>query len=283
MRVLITGGTGFIGSALAYKLKALGHTVFSYSHRDQDTLNKTCPKLTNDFSFIFKDTKDFPKVDAIVNLGGESISTQRLTKKRLDNILQSRLDLIELLKNKYQENLPKVFIQASATNIYDNGENISEDTPLDKTFIQNSPLANICSQVEAKALSLKSDSSRVVLCRFSTVIGKNGGICKVLKYLPRPYFLDGNNYLPYIKVDTAVNALIYCLENSKIKGAVNIVDNNLKTLNEVLSLAYEDLLLKNIPMPCLKALIALDRRGALMTVNQSIVPQRLLENGFKFK
>lgn len=283
MSVLITGGSGFIGSALAYKLKALGHTVFIYSHQNLYTLNKTYPQLTQNFAFIFKDTKDFPKVDAIVNLGGESISTQRLTQKRLNDILHSRLDLIELLKTKYQENLPKVFIQASATNIYDDGLDITEDTPLDKTFIQNSPLAKICSQVEAKVLSIKSDSTRVVLCRFSTVIGKNGGICNVLKYLPRPYFLDGNNYLPYIKVDTAVNALIYCLENSKIQGAVNMVDCNFNTLNEVLSLAYEKLPLKNFPIPWLKSLVALDRRGALMTVNQRIVPQKLLENGFKFK
>ena len=132
MSVLITGGSGFIGSALAYKLKALGHTVFIYSHQNLDTLNKTYPQLTQNFAFIFKDTKDFPKVDAIVNLGGESISTQRLTQKRLNDILHSRLDLIELLKTKYQENLPKVFIQASATNIYDDGLDITEDTPLDK-------------------------------------------------------------------------------------------------------------------------------------------------------
>ena len=62
-----------------------------------------------------------------------------------------------------------------------------------------------------------------------------------------------------------------------------MVDCNFNTLNEVLSLAYEKLPLKNFPIPWLKSLVALDRRGALMTVNQRIVPQKLLENGFKFK
>ena len=102
MRILITGGSGFIGRELVTLLRKQNDTIFVYTHKKQITNNLG---FSNDIS-ILQASDDFPDVDVIVNLAGESIAQKRLSQKRLNEILKSRLDTIDLLAEKYAENFP---------------------------------------------------------------------------------------------------------------------------------------------------------------------------------
>lgn len=272
MQVLILGGSGFIGRALVSRLCASEHQVFVYTHR-KIKHNLNFPKKV---TVITKDSP-FPKVDAIVNLAGESIAKYPLTKARLKKIVKSRTDTIDLLVQKYGHNFPKIYLGASATGIYQNSRD-----PLDESSQTSFDFyANLCHQIEKKTSELFDKYQiSVYLVRFSVVVGSGGGICRLLRFLPRLYFLGANNYIPYIKLEDCVKALEFLLnlEHKKKLQVVNICFPNYLKLNSLLALCSN-----NLPIIVPKLFLKLDKRAHLLQADQKIMPKFLLEKGFKFE
>ena len=179
MRVLVTGGSGFIGRALVSTLLN-SHQVFVYTHKSSVENNLSFPHTVT----VLTADSDFPKVDAIINLSGEAIDKSFLTSNRIASIINSRLGTIKLLKQKYPHDFPKIFIQASATGIYkDSNEELTENSDCNNNFY-----AKLVTQIENGALALLSKDCFVYLARLGVVVGDGGGIVKNFKYLPRPYF-----------------------------------------------------------------------------------------------
>ncbi|MDY6466034.1 MAG: NAD-dependent epimerase/dehydratase family protein [Succinivibrio dextrinosolvens] len=270
MRILITGGSGFIGRELVTLLRKQNDTIFVYTHKKQITNNLG---FSNDIS-ILQASDDFPDVDVIVNLAGESIAQKRLSQKRLNEILKSRLDTIDLLAEKYAENFPAHFLQASATGIYI--DNCEQD---EKGELANTVYADICKNIEKKANELKNEFlAAISILRIGVVVGDGGGLVENLKYLPTLHLIGGSNYIPYLKISDCAKAIKLIIEK-KIQGNINLCSDHYLTANELLKLSSSSKLL-TVPVP--KFALKLDKRGELLLTNQRIFPATLKENGFVF-
>ncbi|MDY6415995.1 MAG: NAD-dependent epimerase/dehydratase family protein [Succinivibrio dextrinosolvens] len=270
MRILITGGSGFIGRELVTLLRKQNDTIFVYTHKKQITNNLG---FSNDIS-ILQASDDFPDVDVIVNLAGESIAQKRLSQKRLNEILKSRLDTIDLLAEKYAENFPAHFLQASATGIYI--DNCEQD---EKGELANTVYADICKNIEKKANELKNEfQAAISILRIGVVVGDGGGLVENLKYLPTLHLIGGSNYIPYLKISDCAKAIKLIIEK-KIQGNINLCSDHYLTANELLKLSSSSKLL-TVPVP--KFALKLDKRGELLLTNQRIFPATLKENGFVF-
>lgn len=270
MRILVAGGSGFIGRELIPLLHKSKDTIFVYTHQKNVVNNlgfqKEITVLTAD--------DEFPEVDVIVNLSGESIAEKRLSKSRLEEIQNSRIETIELLSEKYANNFPSHFIQASATGIYKDNCQQDETGELSDTVY-----ASICKTIEYKAKELQDKhKTNISICRIGVVIGDGGGLVNNLKYLPRLYIIGGDNYIPYLSVTDCALAIRRIITN-KLYGVFNLCSDHFMTANQILKLASSSKFL-TIPIP--KLVLKFDKRGDLLLTNQRIIPKALKENGFVF-
>ena len=282
MRILVCGGSGFIGRALCRNLIAKRHQVNIYTHiHDVTKILKKATFLKNTFGSpnfrLVNLYNEFPNVDVIINLSGESIAKKKLTHKRMDEILSSRLDTLNLLFEEYKLRAPKLFIQASATGIYKDKAQCDETGELG-----DNDYAKICKAIEDKAPSFAKNStfrySKICLARIGVVVGRGGGLSQNLRFLPKLHFMPGDNTIPYILLNDIVEAFNLII-NKMLSGPVNLCSDDYVTLNKLIELCKPYC---PIAVPCPRKLLELDKRGELLLEDQKVTPSVLLENGFTF-
>lgn len=268
MRILVCGGSGFIGRALCRNLIAQRHQVNIYTHiQDVTKILKKATFLKNTFGSpnfrLVNLYNGFPNVDVIINLSGESIAKKKLTHKRMDEILSSRLDTLNLLFEEYKLRAPKLFIQASATGIYKDKAQCDETGELG-----DSVYAQICKAIEDKALSFAKNStfrySKICLARIGVVVGRGGGLSQNLRFLPKLHFMPGDNTIPYILLNDIVEAFNLII-NKMLSGPVNLCSDDYVTLNKLIELCKPYC---PIAVPCPRKLLELDKRGELLLADQ---------------
>ncbi len=258
------------------------HHVFIYTHSPDIKVNfqkiAFLKKKLGSLNFrVLNQYGEFPNVDVIINLSGESIAKKKLSDKRMDEILSSRLDTLDLLLEEYRLRAPKLFIQASATGIYKDNADCDETGELG-----DNDYAKICKAIEDKALSLAKNStfrySKICLARIGVVVGHGGGLSQNLRFLPKTHFMPGDNTIPYILLNDIVSAFNLII-NKKISGPVNLCSDEYITLNKLIALCKPYC---PIAIPCPRKLLKLDKRGELLLTDQKVRPSVLLENGFTF-
>lgn len=170
MKVLLTGGTGFIGRPLKSQLVSLGHTLFVLTRAKRSSVENLKYVQWNWHNPT--DLTDLvSNVDIVINLAGESIAKKKWTKKQKEILLESRINpttaLVAAINNASKK--PQKFISASAIGIYGNrfDEELTENSSLGSDF-----LANLCKEWEASALKAET---KVVILRTGIVLGKGGG------------------------------------------------------------------------------------------------------------
>lgn len=264
MRILIPGGSGLVGSAAIPYLLSQGHDIMVLTHRKTVKNNLNFPSNIK----VFKLGEPLPTTDAIINLSGAKISSLPLTKGRINTLLNSRLQIINYLKEAYTESCNKIFfLQASASGIYANGDNKN---------IANSIYSKLCQRIESETFtSFKHCAS----LRLGVVVGSNGGLVSLLRFLPKIQFIGAHNYVPYIKNEDLARALNFILTHA-LTGNIDLVSDKFLQVNELLSLCQKDHFGPKFYIP--KFVLKLDKRGALLLANQKILPQRLLDKGFNF-
>jgi len=221
--VLISGGTGLVGSHLSKKLKEKGYRV---------ALLSRTKKQRGDGSTYFWDLakKEIEKealeaADYIIHLAGANITEKRWTTKRKQLILDSRVKPAELLYDKVKENKlkPKAFISASAIGYY--GATLSE-----KIFEETDPpardfLGETCRQWEEAADRFASLGIRTVKIRTAPVLASKGGVLKTMM-LPVKLGIasavgSGKQYMPWIHIDDLCGIYIKAIEDVEMNGAYN--------------------------------------------------------------
>ena len=291
MNVLITGGSGLIGSALAKRLADSGHTITSVS-RSPNTERLDHPAQ----SWISWEPDDLVqalgKADAVVNLAGTSIAGSnplymRWTNHRKKQILESRLKAGSLLSDAISraDRVPEVFIQASAIGFYGN----TGQGQIDETAQAGSDfLAAVCRKWEGSTKSIEELGVRRIIARIGLVFSPDGGLLELLK-LPFLLFAggkigSGEQYLSWIHINDLVNSIIFLLENSQTQGIFNLtapmpVQNQEFTraiaavLNKPAWLTVPDFLLK----------LLLGEASTLALEGRSVFPKRLLDAGYAFQ
>ena len=283
--VAIAGSSGTIGRALERLLTQEGFSVKRLVRRNQI-----------DDSEIFWDPKNkfldpnrLVGINAIVNLAGVGIGDKRWSRKRMEQIISSRVEGTELICKTIagikSDERPSVLINASAIGYYGHtGSNpATENSPLGEGF-----LADVCSKWEESTLEAERAGIRVVHARTGIVLSASGGLLKRLL----PIFKlglggcigSGEQLMSWISLRDEIAAIKWMLDN-EINGPVNLVSpeplSNFefsKTLGDVLRRPV----VFKIPSSVLSLVYGRQLVDELMISSQSIVPEVLLKNNFTF-
>lgn len=283
-RILITGGTGFIGEVLCPRLNALGYSLTVLSRQSEADVRSICGRVeaVSDLNLL----RDHPGFDAIINLAGEGIAAKRWSSQRKQALRDSRVDLTRQLVAvaKTWQSPPDVLVSGSAVGFYGNQEQalVTESTTPHDEFTHR-----LCRDWEQEALKLEDSGVRVCLSRTGIVAGPGGGF---LARMLLPFRLglggrlgSGRQYMPWIHREDVVAALLFMLENEHASGAYNVVSPNPVT-NADFTRHLASVLRRPAafpaPEPVLK--LALGEMARLLLTGQRAIPDRLSREGFEF-
>lgn len=284
-RILITGGTGFIGQPLCQELIADGHSLTVLSRQPALNVQSLCGRVetVNDLNEL----SGGEGFDAVINLAGEGIADKRWSEARKQELRDSRIALTNQLVDVIRtwKSLPSVMVSGSAVGFYgDQGSHrVTEDTPPHDEFTHR-----MCSDWEQAARRLEPAGVRVCLSRTGIVAGPGGGF---LQRMLLPFKLglggrlgSGEQYMPWVHRDDVVAALKWMLETDTASGAYNVVSPNPVT-NRQFTKCLAGVLgrpaIFPAPAPVLK--IALGEMARLLLTGQMAIPERLEGEGFRFR
>lgn len=284
MKILITGATGLIGTALQSVLREKGHDLLLVSRSEP----KNASFIKWDPYEGFDDPERLKGIDAVIHLAGESVSGLRWTEEKKKAIRESRVigtrTLVDALSEL--EDRPQVLVSASAIGFYgDRGDEVMTETSKPGTTF----LADVCREWEAEARRAEDSGIRTVLVRTGIVMSKDGG---ALGTMLMPFKLglggvvgNGKQWMSWISLDDHVRVIVYALENSNVRGAINSVSPDPVTNQEFTSVLGEVLYRPTfIPVPEFAVNLVFGEMGeALLLDSTRVMPKRLQEAGFEFK
>jgi len=285
MKILITGGTGFVGSAVSQHLLARGHEVTAIGSSSRCRLAPH-PQLT----YIAADTtrpgpwqQRVPEQDGLINLAGRSIFnlwTESYKKKIYDSRILTTKNLVDALPPATEA----VLLSTSAAGYYGDG---GEDEKTETSGSGDDFLAQVCREWEAEATKAADKGARVVLMRFGVVLGKGGGAMATMNL---PYLLglggpigSGQQWFPWIHLDDLVSAVAFLLTAEECRGPFNFTAPQpvrQKEFARQLGAALHRPAI--LPAPSLVMKLALGEFGRSLLQGQKVAPRALTESGFLF-
>ncbi|MCO6512801.1 MAG: TIGR01777 family oxidoreductase [Aridibacter famidurans] len=284
MKILVTGATGLIGSALVPALEGNGHEVLcvSRSEHDEDKFVRWDPYE----GFPESEAARLEGVDAVVHLAGESIGeywTEEKKKKLRKSRVEGTRTLVEALSKL--ERPPRVFVSASAVGFYGSrgDEEIGDDSSPGEGF-----LAELSKDWEAESMKAAEFGSRVVIPRFGIVLSKEGGaLAKMIT--PFSFGLggtvgEGSQWMSWIALPDLVRMIQFLINNDRITGALNATAPNPVTNEEFTNVLGKVLKRPTIiPVPGFGVKLLFGEMGErLLLEGARVLPEKLLEAGFKF-
>lgn len=292
MRILLTGGTGFIGQQLGKEFVRRGHSVVVL------TRNPDKAKMRTSFPAAFYEwdgekemapSQSFEDVDAVIHMAGESIAGGRWTDERKKELEDSRIKsaahLTEGLLKSGQK--PKVFIGISAIGYYGytEADNVTEASEGGSDYV-----AELCKRWEAAEyeLSQSVSSMRYVQLRLGVVLGEGGGFLGELVPLFQKkvgaVLGNGKQWISWIQIDDLVQLIANCIEDESYSGVYNAtapepIQN--KALTHLLAKKLNVGLLPPVPSFVLKLLYG--EMSEILLKGAGVRSERLKDTSFRFK
>ena len=286
MKILITGASGLIGTALQKSFEEKGYEMLHVSRSEPKAENEI--RWNADTGFEDEDLPRLEGLDAAIHLAGENISALRWTDEKKKAIRDSRVHGTRTMIETFAkiDKKPAVFISASAIGFYgDRGEDeVTETSAAGDTF-----LSEVSKQWESESRRAEDMGIRTVLLRNGIVLSKDGGALATMmtpfKFGVGGVVGSGKQWMSWVSLDDVVGIVNYALENENLRGAVNVASPNpvtneefTKTLGEVL---YRPTFL---PLPEFAVNLVFGEMGdALLIDSTKVIPKRLLDAGYKFK
>ena len=289
MRVIITGGTGLIGTALTKLLSSNNHEIFILTRRFPDN-----PKLRAGVQHVQWDAATaegwghlVDGADAVINLAGEGIADGRWSEERKRRIYASRVNAGKAVMEAITAaaTKPKVLIQASGVDYYGPhyDEILTEDAAPGSGF-----LAQVCFDWEASTAEAERLGVRRAVIRSGVVLSNDGGAWPQI-VLPFKLFAggpigSGNQYWPWIHIDDEVQAIRFLLDNENASGAFNLSAPAPLT-NKEFALTLGKVMGRPafFPVPSAVLKIAFGEMSTVLLDGKRAVPHHLLELGYSFK
>lgn len=284
-RILITGGTGFIGHVLCRELLARDYQLTVFSRQPAETVKSNCGRV--EAIRDLQQLRAHPGYDAVINLAGEGIADKRWSEARKQELRDSRIGVTETLVEVIRswQRAPEVLVSGSAVGFYgDQGAaTVTEDTSPNDEFTHR-----LCRDWENAAQPLADDGVRVCFSRTGVVAGPGGGF---LERMTLPFKLglggrlgSGKQYMPWVHRDDVVSALIWMMESPNASGPFNVVSPNPVTNAEFtrsLGKVLHRPTLFPAPAPVLK--VALGEMARLLLIGQKAIPEKLTREKFEFR
>jgi len=296
VRIIVSGGTGFVGRALAHALVRRGDEAVILTRGEAGDLAHRCGRCPGGQVTFTTWTPEEPGpwmksvdgVDAVIHLAGASIADERWTERRKALLRSSRVRSTELLARAIAEaeHKPKVFVSASAVGIY--GMRTGDAIVTEETAPGDDFLAQLARDWEAAAAGARAAGVRVVHPRIGLVLGRGGGIFGKLSPLFKAYvggpLGDGKQYVPWVHLRDVVGAIEAMVDRPDLEGAYNVVAPEPVTMNELaesLGDALHRPALFRVPAFAVKLAMGAEAAEAVLT-GQRALPRRLTEARFAF-
>ncbi|WP_160723024.1 TIGR01777 family oxidoreductase [Bacillus sp. USDA818B3_A] len=286
MKIVITGGSGFIGQKLTDFFLERGHELVVLTRKK---VHKTEERLTyvNWMTEGSSPENEIKHADAIINLAGVSINKGRWDANHQKQIYESRMkatdELIRMIN--HFEKKPSVLINASAIGVY--------PASLHEVYTEGSIeaaddfLGRTVLDWEKKAGQVERMGIRPVFMRFGVVLGKEGGALPLM-VLPYKLFAggtvgSGEQWVSWVHVQDVIRAIDFALQNQRLRGPVNVTAPTPvrmkefgKRIGTVLHRPHW------LPVPSFVMKIVLGKKSALVLEGQYVVPAVLQKEEFEF-
>lgn len=285
MKIVIAGGSGFIGQTLKQLLLDEGHSVVILTRKERKSSGKV--EFVRWLDEGASPEKEIGNADAFINLAGVSINDGRWSKSHQKQIYESRMNatdellrIISLLSTK-----PTVLVNASAIGIYPSSKNaVYTENSLETA---NDFLGETVRDWENKAKQVEKFSIGAVFMRFGVVLGKEEG---ALPLMAMPYRLfvggkvgTGEQWVSWVHVTDVVRAILFAINSKHLSGPINVtapaplrMNEFGKSIGSVLNRPHW------LPVPSFAMKMVLGQKSSLVLEGQHVIPQVLQENGFEF-
>lgn len=284
-KIMITGGTGFVGRYLTEELMKLGHFIFVVS-RTPEKYKGVDAK--NQRFISWDDVPDaMQQTDIVVNLAGENLFGKRWTDQVKKRILDSRIEATQslvLAMEKLQDR-PELLVSVSGINYYkaSGDQLIDEESEAGNDF-----LAEVCKKWETEARKAEQLGVRVATPRIGIVLEENGGVVEKMR-LPFKLFVggplgSGNQYMSWVHMRDLCRALIFPMENQNFSGSYNACAPNPVTMNDLaktMGSVMNRPSLFRVPEFLLKTLLGEAAQPVLSSLR--VQPKKLQQAGFEFE
>lgn len=287
MRLVVVGGTGFIGAPLCGRLLELGHSLTLLTRSASSATTSPNQKSLNwnpGFPGSWEEAVDGS--DGVINLAGESIA-KRWTESQKKKIASSRIDTTRALVTaigKAKEK-PRFLLNASAVGYYGphGDESLTEDAGPGGDF-----LSRVCIAWEKEAIKAEEYGLRVIRLRSGIVLGKGGGALAKMA-LPFKLFMggplgSGEQWMSWIQLEDEIGLILFLLEHPEARGAINATASNpvtmsgfCKTLGDVLNRPSW------APVPTFAVRLLLGEMAEMLLTGQRVLPGQAQKLGYPFK
>jgi len=284
--VLISGGTGLIGSLLSKKLIQKGYEVTHLSRSKAE--NSKFKTYLWDYQTNYIDPEAIRNTDYIIHLAGAGVVDKKWTENQKQIIIDSRVKTSTLILNEVrkQNKFIKAYITASGVGYY--GAINSEKIAIEEDENHNDFLGKVCLQWEQSAEPFKERGIRTVALRTGMVLSKNGGA--LAKLLPSfnlglgSAIGSGKQYVPWIHIDDLCTMFLKAIEDEKLEGAYNAVAPEHVT-NSIFSKTIAKILKKPFWFPKVPGFIlklVLGDMSVILLKGMRVSSKRIVDSGFIF-
>lgn len=287
-KIVLAGGSGFLGTALAEYLVEKGYEVTVLS-RNPSANQNSIKQVYWDGKHLGDWLKEIEGSYAVINFTGKSVNCLYTERNRAE-ILSSRLDSVNVLREAIQkcEQPPQAFVQAGSLAIFGDTKSVcDEDAPHGRGFS-----VEVCQQWEETFFRVKLPHTRQVVLRIGFALGRSGGALEPLQKLVKQglggTIGKGDQYISWLHIDDLNEMFLMSIEDERISGIYNAtgvspVTNKvfMQTLRKVMGKGWSP----PAPTPFVKlgAYLIMRADPSLALTGRNCIPRRLEESGFQFK